>query len=312
MSRWPNFFVIGAGKSGTTSLYHYLKQHPQIFMSPVKEPKYFAFASKELNFTGPGDQRVVPQTTTTIEAYLDLFKDAGDEPIIGEASTVYLNTGETARRMAEQVPHARLVAVLRHPADRAYSAYMHLRRDGYESLETFAAALDAEPQRIREGYYYHWHLRTRGYYGRQLQAYYEQFPRNQIKVYLFEDFFDQPYRVLADIFQYLGVNDSFRPDISARHNQSGIPRNQSVQNFLTKPHPLKEWVKRFIPERIGHRMISVMQRGVVATPGLAPEIRARLTEEFREDILLLQDLIQRDLSHWLSSDGKYRERAYHA
>jgi hypothetical protein len=308
MKRWPNFFVIGAGKSGTTSLYHYLKQHPQIFMSPVKEPKYFAFAGQQLNFTGPGDQRVIPQTTTTSDAYLDLFKDAGDKPIVGEASTIYLNTGETARRMAEQVPLARLVAVLRHPADRAYSAYMHLRRDGYESLETFAAALAAEPQRIREGYYYHWHLRTRGYYGRQLQAFYEQFPRNQIKVYLFEDFFDQPYRVLADIFQFLGVDDSFRPDISARHNQSGIPRNQSVQNFLTRPHPLKEWVKRFIPEHTGHRMISVMQRGVVATPGLAPEIRARLTEDFREDILLLQDLIQRDLSHWLSSDTKYRER----
>jgi hypothetical protein len=312
MNRWPNFFVIGAGKSGTTSLYHYLKQHPQIFMSPVKEPKYFAFAGQELNFTGPGDQRVIPQTTTTSDAYLDLFKDAGDKPIVGEASTIYLNTGETARRMAEQVPLARLVAVLRHPADRAYSAYMHLRRDGYESLETFAAALAAEPHRIREGYYYHWHLRARGYYGRQLQAFYEQFPRNQIKVYLFEDFFDQPYRVLADIFQFLGVDDSFRPDISARHNQSGIPRNQSVQNFLTRPHPLKEWVKRFIPERIGHRMISVMQRGVVATPGLAPEIRARLTEDFREDILLLQDLIQRDLSHWLSSGGQSRKRVYHA
>jgi len=304
MSRWPNFFVIGAGKSGTTSLYHYLKQHPQIFMSPVKEPKYFALAGRDLNFTGPGDKRVIPQTANTVEAYLDLFKDVGDESIIGEASTVYLNTGDTARKIAEQVPHAKLVAILRHPADRAYSAYMHLRRDGYEKLETFSAALDAEPQRISDGYYYHWHLRSRGYYGRQLKTFYEQFQRSQIKVYLYEDFMESPRLMLSDIFQFLGVNESFKPDISARHNQSGIPRNQSLQNFLTRSHPVKQWAKRVIPERIGHRMISGMQRRVVSTPGLSPEIRARLTEDYRSDILALQDLIRRDLSHWLSVEGK--------
>ena len=120
MSRWPNFFIIGAGKSGTTSLYHYLKQHPQIFMSPVKEPKYFAFAGQRLNYTGPGDARIVPETTTTREAYLDLFREAGDQSAVGEASTVYLGPiNGTAQRIAQQVPEARIVAILRQPADRA-------------------------------------------------------------------------------------------------------------------------------------------------------------------------------------------------
>jgi hypothetical protein len=304
MSHWPNFFVIGAGKSGTTSLYHYLKQHPEIFMSRIKEPKFFALAGHDLNFKGPSDLRVVADTRNTVEAYLDLFRDVGDESVIGEASTIYLNSDHTARRMAEQVPNAKLVAILRHPADRAYSAYMHLRRDGYENLESFSDALEAEHERIRLGYYYHWHLRSRGYYGRHLRSFYEQFPSEQIKVYLYEDFSDSPSRVLSDIFRYLNVDDSFKPDMSARHNQSGIPRNQSIQNFLTEPHPVKEWVKRIIPEQIGHRMISMMQPGVISTPGMSPEIRAQLTADFRDDILQLQDLIQRDLSHWLSIDER--------
>lgn len=301
MKRWPNFFVIGAGKSGTTSLYHYLKQHPQIFMSPVKEPKFFTLASQELKFNGPGDERIIPETISSEEAYLALFRDAGEAPVLGEASTLYLSSEGTAENIAKRVPQARLVAILRHPADRAYSAYMHLRRDGFETLESFQAALDAEPERIRQGYYYHWHLKSRGFYGRYLKTYYDRFPREQIKVFLYEDFKSSAQDLLTEIFHFLGVDDSFHPDVSAYHNQSGIPRNQAVQNFLTKPHPLKERLKRVIPERIGHHLISSLQPRLVSKPGLPPEIRSRLTEDFREDILLLQNLIERDLSSWLTA-----------
>lgn len=301
MSRWPNFFVIGAGKSGTTSLYHYLKQHPQIFMCPVKEPKYFALAGHGLDFKGPGDARIVPETTTTESAYLALFDGAGQKPIVGEASTIYLGEWGAATRMARQVPDARLVAVLRHPAERAYSAYLHLRRDGFEMLESFEDALDAEAERARLGYYYHWYLRARGHYGRQLKEFYDVFPREQIRVYLYEDFAASPQRVLSDIFCFLGVDETFEADTSARHNQSGIPRNLKIQKFLNKEHPLKQWLKRYIPEHAGHRMISMLQPRLVEKPGLPPDIRAKLTEAFRDDILLLQELIGRDLSHWLAS-----------
>jgi len=302
MSRWPNFFVIGAGKSGTTSLYYYLQQHPQIFMSPQKEPKFFALAAREITFRGPGDQRVIKESTATEAAYLALFREAGNEPILGEASTIYLSASGTAECMARYVPRARLVAILRHPADRAFSAYLHLRRDGYERLESFQEALDAEPERIRAGYYDHWHLRSRGYYGKYLKSYYECFPRENIRVFLFEDLVTDPRGLLASIFRFLQIDDSFEPDISAWHNQSGIPRNQTMQNFLTKQHPLKEWLKRLIPEQFGHKLISGLQPRLVSRPKLSPEIRARLIDDFRDDILLLQDLIQRDLSAWLEPD----------
>jgi len=304
VSRWPNFFVIGAGKSGTTSLYHYLKQHPQVFMSPVKEPKYFALAGHPLDFTGPGDARIVPETATSDIAYLELFKEAENEAIAGEASTIYLGGIEgTAQRIAERIPAARIVAILRHPADRAYSAYMHLRRDGFETLDSFQQALEAEPERIRQGYYFHWHLRSKGYYARHLRPWRKCFPREQIRIYLYEDLIASPLRLLTDLFRFLGVDDSFKPDVSARHNQSGLPRNAQFQNFLTKKHPAKEWLKRFMPEHFGHRVISLMQSGMIENPELPPVIRAQLTEDFREDILQLQEMIGRDLSHWLSTES---------
>jgi len=302
LNPWPNFFLIGAGKSGTTSLYHYLGQHPQIFMSPVKEPKFFTLAAQELTFNGPGDQRIIAESITGESEYRNLFKDAGDALVRGEASTIYLSSEGTAEQMARRVPDAKMIAILRHPADRAYSAYMHLRRDGYETLDTFQDALDAEPERIRRGYYYHWRLRSRGYYGRFLKTYLDHFPPDQIKVFLYEDLQASAQDVLAGTFRFLGVDDSFRPDVAARHNQSGLPRSQSLQNFLTRPHPFKEWLKGIIPEKMGHRAISLLQPGLIQRPGLDPAIRSRLTEDFREDILMLEDLIKRDLSHWLSSN----------
>ena len=301
MKPWPNFFVIGAGKSGTTSLYYYLKQHPQIFMSPVKEPKFFTAAVRPLEFNGPGDQRVVTDTVTSEDAYLGVvqrrWRRTGKGRGIHHLPEHRWHRGTHGQARSE----ARLVAVLRHPADRAYSAFMHLRRDGHETLEYFEDALDAEEERVKQGYYYHWRLRGRGYYGHWLKAYYEHFPREQIKVFLYEDLLASAEDVMAEIFRFLEVDDSFSVDTSARHNQSGVPRNQSIQNFLSKPHPLKEWAKGIIPERLGHRVISMLQPGLVSRPGLLPETRNRLTEDYREDILLLQDLIQRDLSHWLEN-----------
>lgn len=297
--RMPNFLVIGAGKSGTTSLYHYLKQHPQIYMSPVKEPKYFALAGQRPDYKGPGDQRIVEDAATTREQYLALFGRVTDERAVGEATTIYLNDARAHRRMADEIPGARIVAILRHPADRAYSEYKHMRCAGWEPLAAFEDALEAEPSRIRAGYYYRWQYRTRGYYGRDLASYFERFAREQIRVYLYEDFCERPFQLLADLFGFLGVDTAFAPDISARHNQSGIPRSRAVQNFLTRSHPIKTAIKALIPEHVGHRLIARVQSLNFSTPTLPAPVRARLTADYREDILRLQDLIGRDLGHWV-------------
>lgn len=299
MSPWPNFFLIGAGKAGTTSLYYYLRQHPEVFMSRFKEPKFFALEGHPMDFRGPHDHRIRAQTTTDEAGYLALFAGAENEKAIGEASTIYLGDFGAADAIADRIPSARIVAILRNPADRAFSAYQHLLRDGYEPLQTFEAALDAEPRRQADGWYVQYAYAGRGFYGRYLEPYYARFDPAAIRVYLYEDFAADPDAVLADLFAFLGVDPGFRPDMRPRHNVSGRPRSARLQRWLTRRHPVKEALKRWVPEDWGHRIITRIQPFNVVRGEMDPATRRRLIEGYRDDILHLEALIGRDLSHWL-------------
>jgi hypothetical protein len=295
----PNFLVIGVAKSGTTSLYHYLRQHPQIFMSPVKEPRFFALQGRSLDFNGPGDERIRRDAMLTLDAYRELFEGVDGERAIGEASVLYMPHPNACEAIARQIPDAKLIAVLRDPAERAYSGFQFHLREGLEPVADFDEALRAEPQRIADGWYYTWHYRDQGFYHRKLLPYFERFDPSRIRVYLYEDLQRDPHRMLADIFRFLGVDDGFRPQLATRHNQSGRPRSVRLQRLLTRPHPAKEAAKSVVPEQWGHRLISRVQAGNLSRAPLRPETRADLIECYREDIGRLEELIDRDLSHWL-------------
>ena len=296
--RLPNFLVIGAARSGTTSLYHYLAQHPQIFMSPVKEPRFFALEGHPLDFRGPGDERLRADTITSFDRYQELFAGAGDEIAVGEASTVYLSHKAAPDAIARYLPGVRLIALLRDPAERAHSAFQHLIRDGWEPLTDFGEALRDEPRRIADGWYDFWHYRERGFYYRQLSRYFDRFGADRIRIFLYEDFVQNPLVVLEDIYRFLGVETEFRADVSARHNASGRARSAGMQRFLTGRHPLKEAARKLIPERLGHRVISLLQRENLTTSSIPPETRAWLVEGYRDDTQRLEELIGRDLSAW--------------
>lgn len=297
--RLPNFLVIGVAKAGTTSLYHYLGQHPDIFMSPVKEPRFFAFEDHPPAFTGPGDERMREETTTTVDGYSRLFDGVRGERATGEASVVYLPHPGTARAIAQRLPDVKVVALLRDPTERAYSAYLYLRRDGYEACETFEEGLAAEPGRIADGWYYRWHYRGQGFYHRNLAQYYETFASSQIHVCLHEDLDRDPHLVLADLFRFLDVDDGFRPDVRRRHNPSGGPRSARAQRLLTGRHPVKEAVKKVVPEDWGHRLIALALPANLVRPPVAAKTRAELVAGYAEDVKRLEERIDRDLSHWL-------------
>ncbi|MDP6150009.1 MAG: sulfotransferase, partial [Gammaproteobacteria bacterium] len=167
----PTFLVIGAPKCGTTSLYHYLDQHPDVYLSPVKEPQYFAFAGQQLDFRGPGV--TINNAVTELADYRKLFSGASVEKAIGEASALYLSVPGTAERIRAQIPDVRLIAILRRPADRAFSSYMHLIRDDREPMRDFAAALAAEEQRIADNWGFLWRYKQLGRYYEQLKHYYD-------------------------------------------------------------------------------------------------------------------------------------------
>ncbi len=302
MMTMPNFLIIGAAKSGTTALYEYLKQHPQIYMSPHKEPRFFALEGESLNFQGPGDKDRF-RFVTDLNEYQALFDDVSDEIAIGEASPWYLYVPKAAERIKHHIPDAKLIVILREPVHRAYSNYIHAIREGLEPLDDFAEAMEAEEQRIREHWSYRWHYKQKGFYYSQLKRYFELFNRNQIKVYFYDDFKENPIDLLQDIFRFLGVNDRFVPDLSQKHNVSGIPKNYLLDKSLMRGNFLKKVLTFLFPFKQLRRQLKhrLMQWNLRKKPPLDSALYRRFKEEYREDILKLQDLLQMDLSRWLES-----------
>lgn len=295
----PNFLIIGAAKAGTTSIYHYLQQHPQIYMCPGKEPRFFALEGEKLDFRGltPG----INQTSvTTLEEYCQLFQEVTTEKAIGEASTIYLSSSKAPDRIKYHLPDVKLIAILRDPSERAFSSYMHLVRDGYETL-SFDEAIEAEATRIQENWQPLWFYKERGFYGKQLQRYFSIFKPEQIKIYLYEDLAADSKAIFHDITRFLEVDATFTPDFT-RKNVSGIPKNTLLQNLLTKKNPIKSVFKPLLPKPLRQSVLqSLAKQNLGAKPILSQETRQKLIAIYREDILKLQDLIERDLSQWLAS-----------
>lgn len=295
----PNFLIIGAGKSGTTSLYDYLDQHPEIYVSPTKETNFFALEGQELNFQGPNVQEQFNSwTITSLSEYRRQFAGFKGEKAVGEASPLYLYSERAPERIRHHVPEAKLIAILRHPADRAYSAFTHLVRDSREEPD-FAWALKREEERIRENYPWIWHYRRVGFYHEQLSRYYDTFDPVQIRVYLYEDLRDDAESTVRDIYTFLGVDESFVPDTSLKQNASGLPKSKLLNDILSKPHPLKKGIRTLVPKQVRRRLRrSLSERNLKKAPPMSPEVRLDLFKGYREDVLKLQELSGRDLSHW--------------
>jgi hypothetical protein len=297
----PNFLVIGAAKSGTSALYYALKQHPQIYMSPSKEPAFFAYEGARPRFIGPGDQKAFAAAVTNIEDYLLLFEPATDQIAIGEASTIYLSLSSiSAARIQHHVPNAKLIAVLRQPADRAYSNYQMMVQQGRER-ESFLQALALEEERSLNNWGSGWRYRKWGFYHALLRPYFERFPREQIRIYLYEDWNSRPQDVLQDIFRFLQVDDLFAPDATRRRNVTHRFRSPALATFMTNPNLLKRVFKSILPVTFNRTIAATVRSMNTASPQpIDPEIRRRLTSDYREDILKLQNVLGRDLAHWLT------------
>ena len=300
----PNFLIIGAPKAGTSSLYYYLKQHPQIYMSPNKEPHFFALENQEINFKGPGDHKRLDSSTTSLQDYSRLFESVTTEIAIGEASTSYLSSEQAPYRIKHYIPEVKLITILRNPVDAAYASYLHLLRDGDETIKDFDQALQAEKERIKQNWEGIWHYQKRGLYYTQLKRYFNLFERKQLRIYLYEDFRDNSQYVLQDIFNFLTLDYSFIPDISQKYNVSGMPRNQMINRLMSKPNSLKSSFNFLVPNLLRtslKKKIKNWNFNNFKKPALSLEIRNKLIMEYKEDISKLQDLIQQDLSNWIKT-----------
>lgn len=294
----PNFLVVGAAKSGTSSIDRYLAQHPDIFLPAKKEAHYFAIPSFPAKFNGRGDEGMNTETIGSRERYESLFAPVSKEIAIGESSAFYLYYPGTAERIYSENPDMKIVIVLRNPVDRAFSAYMYLLRDEREAL-SFENGLLEEANRKRMDYEPMWLYRELGLYTEQVHRYLDVFGRNQVKVVLYDDFSRDTAATMSELFAFLGVNPNFSIDSSIRYNESGMPKSRALFNFISKPNALKEIVKPFVPAALRERLGNQAKSMLLEKVQMNPATRASLKEYFASDITQLQTLLERDLSAWL-------------
>jgi len=294
----PNFIVIGAMKAATTSLYTYLKKHPEIFMTKVKEPMFFNNFQQENNYKILGKKRKKP---TTLEEYLTMFKDVKNEKAIGEASPAYIYNQKAPQLIKEHLPNVKIIAILRHPTDRAYSNYLHAKRADRENSDTFQEAIEVEKKKIKDNWSPLYHYIEKGYYSVQLKRYYQLFPKENIRVYLFEDVVKNTTETLKDIFKFLEVDENVEIDTSKKANVSGTPRG--LMGWILKKMRYYNLMPKFaISDYLPKFVVKLIFKSVYKpTEKLNEDSRREITEKYyKDEIRILEKLVDRDLSSWLS------------
>jgi hypothetical protein len=273
-SVWPNLFVVGAPKAGTTSLWRYLGQHPEIFMSREKEPRFFS-SSRKL------------ESDQATEAYLGLFEAAGDEKLRGEASPTYMSRTATAKEIHRVAPGARIVISLREPVERTHSSYMSLVNDGVEQRSFREAVEDDLARRRRPGAPVYVKRRL---YAPGLRRYQKLFG-GQVFVLFFEELTERPAKVMEELYGFLEVDPGFAEQLNPRaHNQFKVPRNRAVQRAM----PARRLVRTVLPDAARERVNRAVMKPA-SKPRPEPDVVERLCGTYRRDVERVRGLVGRPL-----------------
>jgi hypothetical protein len=298
----PSFVIAGAPRAGTTWLYRNLDRHPDVFLAPNKEPRFYAVRETErLAFNGPGDDRWLSHLVQDRGAYEALFAGAGAGQLRGEASSDYLYRSPTAAaRLRQDIPAVQLIFILRDPAHRAYSNWLQHVQYGREPL-SFADALNAEEERIEQGWAWWWHYTRRGFYARQLEPFLDAFPRDQILILLHDDLRRDPRGLLERASAFLEIDPlpliEDRERTEARQNRSLVPRSRAhgVARRLLRPATAAS--ARVLPEGVERRLRGWFQRKTLG-PTISDADYRLLSHTYSADVKRLSGMTGLDLSNW--------------
>ncbi len=291
MTNLPRFVCVGAGKSGTTALYHYLRQHPKVFLPAQKELQFFAWPDLAAFDAGPGTSRSRDDWIKEESDYRAMYSEAPIDAVSGDISPTYLYASGAPDRMLEMLGEdLRIVVMLRNPVEKVISQHGHLRRDMREELP-LDEALAAEPRRIAEkwGAIYHYVATSR--YSESMQRYVHRFGRERLHVILFDEFVKDPVSEVREVCRFIGISDDFQFQTKVKTNRSGSPKSSVIARAIG-PNRATSLAKQIIPRQIG---VSIKTWLMNANTGPREEVsevtRARLLEAFRDDILALEDLL---------------------
>jgi hypothetical protein len=301
----PNFIVVGAGRSGTTSLHNYLAQHPDIFMCAAKSPNFFASGIDQPVWETPAAVAMAAQWVADADTYTAMFDHAHGATAVGEVSPVYLQTTVSASRIAALCGDIRIIAIVRNPVDRACAHFLGRQRDGIEPPGvTMASRMDellamGMPDDVAFGHY-----PGCGRYHHFLQPYFEQFGADRVHVALHDDLVANPLGVLAGMFCFVGVDPGFEPDMTEHLNATGQIHNPVLRQLWTRTVGVRTALRPHLPatlrRSVGRTFLTDLDR-----PTIDPALRRRLLDVLIDDITALEGLIGRDLSAWkvLSQPG---------
>lgn len=269
--RGPNFFLIGAAKSGTTTLYRALGEHEDVFMPEVKEPHVYAYLADPSTAA-----HAYADAAAARRRYADLYAGVDGERAVGDASTTNLVVPGASAAIAADVPDARVVAILLQPVDRAFSHHSHFVAARGDDITDFATAVREEEPRREAGFPFTYQYLGWSRYSRQLQPFFERFGRDRLLVHLYDDLCTDAEAVVRSTFRFLEVADDrpLRP----------VGRFNRVEDRS--------------PGRWGARRLFRRAGGGVVRPTLDPQLRAELTAGFHDEIVELEELLGRDLSVW--------------
>jgi hypothetical protein len=302
----PTFLIIGAGKSGTTSLHKYLDQHPEVFMCPVKETNFFELEGERILVNEKEDPQAFkyyPQSITEWDKYVRLFEQATKAKAIGETSPMYLYGKRSPENIKRYLPDAKLIVILREPTSRLYSRYLHLARDGRLPTPEFEDALD----RKNTIWWTRNDLVQEGFYHKHLSRYYETFPKEQIKVFLYEDLSKEPVKAMKELFAFIGVDPTFEPNMEVTYNLSGKPKSGFINSLIGADGILIRSAKAVMPGVVNklknstttQKMVETIRKKNLERPPVSMEVKKRFYKEvYAEEIEKLEKLINRDLSRW--------------
>src|SRR5258707_5109650 len=302
----PDFFVAGVPKAGTTALHSALARHPSLFMSPVKEPKFFLTGGPPPAEGGPGDVKTYREHIWRRSDYEAMFDAAPPATLKGESTPFYLYSRDAQRRIRELIPDARLIVVLRDPVERAHSNWTHLWSSGLDPCGDFLQACAQEEERIAAGWADFWRYTELGMYGEQLRHLYSVFPREQVLVFRYRSLISDPTRALDQVCSFLLVRTGMLTE---------LPReNVTVQPHATVRHSVVAAARRagaaltaLLPGHLGagmtDRLEHMLQQDAAPRRPLTWEQREALIPRFKADISLLESITGEDFSGWLLPRG---------
>lgn len=300
----PNLLIIGAMRAGTTSAYRYLAGHPDIYMTPLKEPMHLAFRGGSRSYSGPGDSGLMRNAIRDEDAYFELFQPGRAHKYRGEASAIYLYIPEAIDALATLFPTARCLVILRDPVERAYSSFQYLRTRKMEVLDSFEEALQLEDERIANGHAPMWHYFHAGEYGDQLAHLFSKVHRDNVWVMTYDDLAANGPAALSPILEWLGLPPLPSSVDPTTHNRSGESRYPLVERLLTSS-PTKRRIKDALPGPIRRTAEQTMRRldrwrnlQIVPADVMNPETAHWLRERYADQIAKTEDLTGLNLSMW--------------